>query len=77
MTIGIILPVTIQSIPVKYNNIGMCIPSTMGKQLVNFITCGCESSAPFFVSYTVGREFEKKQTIPRNQSRYTKKNLVC
>jgi hypothetical protein len=20
---------------------------TMGKQLVNFITCGCESSAPF------------------------------
>jgi hypothetical protein len=20
----------------------------MGKQLVNFITCGCESSAPFF-----------------------------
>jgi hypothetical protein len=26
-------------------------PPTMGKQLVNFITCGCESSAPFFVSY--------------------------
>jgi hypothetical protein len=23
-------------------------PLTMGKQLVNFITCGCESSAPFF-----------------------------
>jgi hypothetical protein len=23
----------------------------MGKQLVNFITCGCESSAPFFVIY--------------------------
>jgi len=22
-------------------------PSTMGKQLVNFITCDCESSAPF------------------------------
>jgi hypothetical protein len=22
-------------------------PTTMGKQLVNFITCGCESSAPF------------------------------
>jgi hypothetical protein len=21
--------------------------TTMGKQLVNFITCGCESSAPF------------------------------
>ena len=23
-------------------------PPTMGKQLVNFITCGCESSAHFF-----------------------------
>jgi hypothetical protein len=22
-------------------------PSTMGKQLANFITCGCESSPPF------------------------------
>jgi hypothetical protein len=22
-------------------------PPTMGSQLVNFITCGCESSAPF------------------------------
>jgi len=22
-------------------------PSNMGKQLVSFITCGCESSAPF------------------------------
>jgi hypothetical protein len=26
----------------------------MGKQLVNFITCGCESSAPFFVIYKTG-----------------------
>jgi hypothetical protein len=26
-------------------------PPTMGKQLVNFITCGCESSAPF-LSFT-------------------------
>ena len=24
-------------------------PPTIGKQLVNSITCGCESSAPFFV----------------------------
>jgi hypothetical protein len=31
-------------------------PSTMGKQLVNFITCGCESSALFFVIYKAGRE---------------------
>jgi hypothetical protein len=26
-------------------------PPTKGKQLVNFITCGCESSSPFFVIY--------------------------
>ena len=31
-------------------------PPTMGKQLVNFITCGCESRAPFFVIYKAGRE---------------------
>jgi hypothetical protein len=24
-------------------------PPTMGKQMVSFITCGCESSAPFFI----------------------------
>jgi len=27
------------------------LPPTMGKQLVNVITCGCESSAPFLVIY--------------------------
>jgi hypothetical protein len=31
-------------------------PSTMDKQLVNFITYGCESSAPLFVIYKAGRE---------------------
>jgi hypothetical protein len=31
-------------------------PLTMGKQLVNFITCDCESSAPYFVIYKAGRE---------------------
>ena len=31
-------------------------PPTMCKQLVNFITCGCESSTPFFVIYKAGRE---------------------
>ena len=31
-------------------------PPTMGKQLVNFITHGCESSASFFVIYKAGRE---------------------
>jgi hypothetical protein len=30
---------------------------TMGKQLVNFITCGCESTVHlFFVIYKTGRE---------------------
>jgi hypothetical protein len=29
-------------------------PPTMGKQLVNVIICGCESSAPFFVIYKAG-----------------------
>jgi hypothetical protein len=29
-------------------------PSTMGKQLINFITCGRESSEPFFVIYKAG-----------------------
>jgi hypothetical protein len=31
-------------------------PPTMGKQLVNLITCGYESSAPFFVIYKAGCE---------------------
>jgi hypothetical protein len=31
-------------------------PPTLGKQLVNFITCGGESSAPFFVIYKAGSE---------------------
>jgi len=26
--------------------------NTPDKQLINFITCGCESSAPFWVIYT-------------------------
>jgi hypothetical protein len=26
-------------------------PPTMDKQLVNFVTCRCKSSAPFFVIY--------------------------
>jgi hypothetical protein len=29
---------------------------TMGKQLVSFITCGCESSAPILVICKAGRE---------------------
>jgi hypothetical protein len=34
-------------------------PPTMGKQQVNFITCGCESSAPFL-------QFTKPGTNPRS-----------
>ena len=29
-------------------------PSTMGKQLANFITCGCESSTPFLLFTKLG-----------------------
>jgi hypothetical protein len=31
-------------------------PPTMGKQLVNFITCDWKSNASFFVIYKAGRE---------------------
>jgi hypothetical protein len=31
-------------------------PPTMDKQLVNFITFGGDSSAPYFVVYQAGRE---------------------
>ena len=31
-------------------------PPTMDKQLVNFITCSCKSSAPFFVIYKAERK---------------------
>jgi hypothetical protein len=31
-------------------------PPTMGKQQVNFITCGCESSAPFCVREVIETE---------------------
>jgi hypothetical protein len=31
-------------------------PPTLGKQLVNCITCGCESSEHFFVIYKAGRK---------------------
>ena len=31
-------------------------PSTIGKQLVSFITCDCGSSASFFVIYKAGHE---------------------
>jgi hypothetical protein len=36
-------------------------PPTMGKQLVNLITCGCESSAPFFVTKM------RPQYLPNNK----------
>jgi hypothetical protein len=40
-------------------------PPTMGKQLVNFITCGCESSAPFLE----GREREGERERERERER--------
>jgi hypothetical protein len=39
-------------------------PPTLGKQLVNFITFGCESSAPFFVIYKAGREPTLYKVVP-------------
>ena len=38
-------------------------PPTMGKQLVNFITCGCKSSAPFLVIYKAGHELTLSQGL--------------
>jgi hypothetical protein len=35
---------------------GVREPLTTSKQLVNFITCGCESSEPFFVISKPGCE---------------------
>ena len=53
-------------------------PPTMGKQLVNFITCGCESSAPFYVIYKAGNEpttvFEEFKHL---RSRAPKKFFWC
>jgi hypothetical protein len=36
---------------------------TMGKQLVNFIPCGCESSAPFFVIYKAGHDVKFEVSV--------------
>jgi hypothetical protein len=44
-------------------------PPTLGKQLVNFITCGCESSVPFLVIYKAGCEpTQKGDTWNANQT---------
>jgi hypothetical protein len=51
-------------------------PPTMGKQLVNFITCGCKSSAPFFVIYKAKREPKPlaESGIKHNKSNQIKSN---
>jgi hypothetical protein len=36
-----------QILKVQMRHIYMCAKMTMGKQLVSFSTCGCESRAPF------------------------------
>jgi hypothetical protein len=41
-------------------------PPNMGKQLVNFITCGCKSSAAFFLIYIMCED-QTKQTINSKQ----------
>ena len=57
-------------------------PPTMGKQLVIFITCGCESSAPFLAHLTlwhpsvVRRKLFKKFS-PLKVLDQWKPNLVC
>jgi hypothetical protein len=40
-------------------------PPIMGKQLVNFITCGCRSNAPFLSSQASNQYLQKGQ--PRCQ----------
>jgi hypothetical protein len=47
-------------------------PPTMSKQLVNFITCDCESSAPFFVIYKV----QKIGRLPRVLEMFWQKCVV-
>ena len=47
-------------------------PPTLGKQPVNFITCGCESSAPFFVIYKA--ENLKDQLIKYSRQQYIGKS---
>ena len=41
-------------------------PPTLGKQLVNFITCGCESSAPLFVIYKAVSQLKPWLVTPTN-----------
>jgi hypothetical protein len=45
-------------------------PPTLGKQLVNFITCGCKSSAPIFVIYEAGREPKRIGDRPEGDERW-------
>ena len=51
-------------------------PPTMGKQLVNFITCGCESSAPF-LAFTMRARTSIKGIYPQKcPSIWVLSNLV-
>jgi len=43
-------------------------PPTMGKQLVNVITCGCESSSPFFVIYRKYSQTSLNRTMNKTES---------
>ena len=48
-------------------------PPTMGKQVVSFITCSCESSAPFFVIAIIHR-FSRLVTLLFHKWLYVRLN---
>jgi hypothetical protein len=48
-------------------------PPSMGKQLVNFITCGCESSAPIFVIY---KALQVKWSAPNDSCNVRQSSLL-
>jgi uncharacterized protein YjaG (DUF416 family) len=46
-------------------------PPTTGKQLVNFITCGCESTAPFLAHLAKGNKIKSGQVYRDNRRKIT------
>ena len=52
-------------------------PVTLCKQLVNFITCGCESSAPFFAIDKAGRHAIREITSIKRKYKFRIKSGMC
>ena len=52
-------------------------PPTMGKQLMCFITCGCKSSASFFVIYKAGCEPTLPGPLKEDQSQNILPITLC